>query len=48
MHHHAVGKPQAGKNQQARENKSDGIDDHAMPILSVAFRAFEFCEIRDR
>src|SRR5215831_18320788 len=48
MHHHGIGEPHANKHQYAGENKSNGIHHHAMPILVVAFRAFVFCEIRDR
>jgi hypothetical protein len=48
MHHDVVGKPQAGKYQQTGEKDGDGIDNHAMPILIVAFRAFIFHEIWDR
>ena len=44
---HIVGQPRARKDQQAGENQGDGVNDHAMPILVVAFLAFVFREIRD-
>jgi hypothetical protein len=45
---HIVGEPYARKDQQAGENQGGGVNDHAMPILIVAFRTFVFCEIWDR
>jgi hypothetical protein len=47
MRHHD-GKAYARKNQQAGESQRDGIDDHAMPILIVAFRVLVFREVWDR
>jgi hypothetical protein len=41
---HIVGEPHARKDQQAGENHGDGVNDHAMPIFIVAFRAFVFGE----
>src|SRR6266852_3325047 len=45
---HIAGEPHARKDQQADENQGDGVNDHTMPILIVAFRAFVFREVWDR
>ena len=45
---HIVGEPHARKDQHAGEYQGDGVNDHAMSVLIVAFRAFVFREIRDR
>jgi hypothetical protein len=45
---HIVGEPHARKDQQADETQGDGVNDHTMPILIVAFRAFVFREVWDR
>jgi hypothetical protein len=38
----------ARKAHQADKNQGDGIYDHAIPIIILAFRAFVFQEVGDR
>jgi hypothetical protein len=42
-----IDQPEAGKAQQADKSQGDGIYDHAMPIIILAFRAFVFREVGD-
>jgi hypothetical protein len=43
-----VDQPKACNAQQADKNQGNGIYDHAMPIVILAFRAFVFREVGDR
>jgi hypothetical protein len=43
-----IDQPKARKAHQADKNQGNGIYDHAMPILILAFRAFVFREVGDR
>jgi hypothetical protein len=43
-----IDQPKARKAQQADKSQGNGIYDHAMPIIILAFRAFVFREVGDR
>jgi hypothetical protein len=40
-----IDQPKARKAQQADKNQGDGIYDHPMPIIFLAFRTFVFREV---
>jgi len=43
-----IDQPKARKAQQADKDKGNGVYDHAMPMIILAFRAFVFREVGDR
>jgi hypothetical protein len=43
-----INQPEAGKAQQADKSQSDGIYNHAMPVIILAFGAVVFREVGDR
>jgi hypothetical protein len=43
-----IDQPKARKAQQADKDQGNGVYDHAMPILILAFRAFVFREVGKR
>jgi hypothetical protein len=43
-----IDQPKARKAHQADKNQGNGIYDHAMPIIIIAFRAFVFREVANR
>ena len=43
-----IDQPKARKADQADKNQGNGIYDHAMPIIILAFRAFIFREVGDQ
>jgi len=43
-----IDQPKARKAQQADKDQGNGVYDHAMPMIILAFRAFVFREVGDR
>jgi hypothetical protein len=43
-----IDQPKARKAQQADKDQSNGVYDHAMPIIILAFWAFVFREVSNR
>ena len=43
-----IDQPKARKAQQADKDQGNGVYDHAMPIIALAFRAFVFREVGNR
>jgi hypothetical protein len=43
-----IDQPKAREAQQADKDQGNGVYDHAMPILILAFRAFVFREVGNR
>ena len=43
-----IDQPEARRAQQADKDQGNGVYDHAMPIIILAFRAFVFLEVGNR